>query len=230
MLEDKIKEILNRISNAELVKAKAGVWDAGHVTYLKKCTDSVKIDGLWLEFGVYRGRTICNIASATTNKVYGFDSFEGLHEFWDESNPKGVYSLAGEIPIGAIDGENSENPGMYDTSPSRKIKPWPSNVKLIKGYFDDSLPSFLLEHNEDVAFINIDSDLYSSAKTVLSLLKERIKHGTIITFDELIGYPNFMDHEIKALAEFLIETGFNYEILFVQNPNNYGQVCIEIKK
>jgi hypothetical protein len=224
----KINEILSRINQSELVIPSKYKVDTGHITYLRKCTDRVSLDGLWLEFGVYRGRTICNIASSTNSTVYGFDSFDGLHEFWDLDNPAGVYSLNGLVPDGAIDGSNEDNPGMYDSSPTKVTKPWPKNVTLIKGYFNESLPRFLSEHAEQVAFLNIDSDLYSSCKDVLTLLTPRIKSGTIITFDELIGYPTFVDHEIKALAEFLVDTNFSYEVLYYQNPNNYGQVCIKI--
>jgi hypothetical protein len=37
-----------------------------------------KADTLWLEFGVYSGRTINYISSFTEDNVYGFDSFEGM--------------------------------------------------------------------------------------------------------------------------------------------------------
>lgn len=228
MIAQKIDEILEKINNSELIIPSNGIDDTGHVTYLKKCTSRVTLDGLWLEFGVYRGRTICNIAQSTDAIIYGFDSFEGLHEFWDINNPAGVYSLNGVIPDGAIAGSNDDNPGMHDSSPTKITKPWPKNVRLIKGYFSESLPKFLEDYPEQVAFLNIDSDLYSSCKDVLTLLKDRIKTGTVITFDELIGYPTFRDHEIKALAEFLIDTNFSYEVLYHQNPNNYGQVCILI--
>lgn len=221
-INEKINEIYSKIKFSEEIFPLRILADAGHKSYLKKCTDSVVIDGLWLEFGVYRGRTICNISENTEKIVYGFDSFEGLHEEWDKNNPKGIYTLNGVIPEGAIDGEDSQSP--------YRMKPWPKNVKLIKGFFEETLPKFLEENKEDIAFLHIDSDLYSSCKTILNLLNGRIKENTIIAFDEMIGYEKFREHEIKAFAEFLLETGFDYEVLYFQNPDNYGQVCIKIKK
>jgi hypothetical protein len=37
-----------------------------------------KTNTLWLEFGVHSGYTINYISKFTNDKVYGFDSFEGL--------------------------------------------------------------------------------------------------------------------------------------------------------
>jgi hypothetical protein len=223
-LENKIDQIITDLNNASWKQHHSDY----HQTYLTECIKNVSLDGLWLEFGVYRGRSISFISSKTDKLVYGFDSFDGLHEFWDEQNPKGVYSLAGQIPAGAIDGSNDENPGMYDSRPTIKMKPWNENVRLVKGYFEDSLPGFIKEHKENVAFMNIDSDLYSSAKTVLTLLKDRIVKGTIICFDEICDYDEYREHEIKAFAEFLIETGFNYKVVAYQ-PSTYSQGCFLIQ-
>lgn len=225
-LDAKMDEILDAVKNKT---PRVHEWDY-HKTYLTACTNAVKVDGLWLEFGVYRGRTITAIAQNTTNIIYGFDSFEGLPEFWDVDNPEGVYSLGGTIPLGAIAGSNDQNPGMYDKSPTQVIQPWPANVNLIKGLFGDSLPPFLEKCKEPVAFVNIDSDLYSSAKTVLDLLEDRFQDGTILTFDELCDYPTYREHEIKAFAEFLLKTGFDYECLYHQNLGTYSQACFKIIK
>lgn len=58
-----------------------------------------------------------------------------------------------------------------------------ANVRLIEGVFEDRLSGFLLEHPDVVAFINIDSDLYSAAKTILTKLNAQIVPGTILYFD-----------------------------------------------
>ena len=225
-VEEKIDQILFDTKNKA---KKIGKWDY-HQTYLQHCCQEVAVDGLWLEFGVYRGRTITAIANNTTSIVYGFDSFEGLPEFWDHENPKGVFSLGGTIPVGAISGNNDDNPGMYDSSPTITMKPWAKNIKLVKGLFEDTLPLFLEQYKEKAAFINIDSDLYSSAKIVLNNLRDRVVDGTILTFDELVDYPTFREHEIKAFAEFLLENNFSYDALYYQGLASYSQACFRIRK
>ena len=57
--------------------------------------DNISIkDGLVLEFGVYTGYTI-NFISKKLNEynVYGFDSFEGLPEFWRDGFDKGCFGM-----------------------------------------------------------------------------------------------------------------------------------------
>ena len=77
------------------------------------------------------------------------------------------------------------------------------NLKFISGWFEDTLPSF---PKRTVAFMHVDSDVYSSAKTILDNFKDYIVPGTVIVFDEYFNYPTYKDHEVKAFREFLDET------------------------
>ena len=150
----------------------------------------VTLDGLFLEFGVRTGSTINNIAKQhATQTIYGFDSFEGLPEEWSGwVQDKGIFAM--------------------HTLP--KVR---TNVEMVVGWFDQTLPVFLNEHPQDVAFVHIDSDLYSSAKTVLFNLAACIKPGTIIVFNEYFNYPNWKQHEFKAFQEFCTEYAVNYDYL-----------------
>ena len=61
-----------------------------------------------------------------------------------------------------------------------------ANVRLHRGWFDASLPAFLAREMAvgevalplHVSFLHIDCDLYSSTKTVLTLLAPAIRTGT----------------------------------------------------
>jgi hypothetical protein len=197
-----------------------------HDAYWKKAIPLVSVDGLWMEFGVYRGRSIQKISSLTDNLVYGFDSFEGLHEDWDSDNPKGVYNSSGQVPIGAIVGENHS---MFDASPTRHIEPWNENVRLIKGYFSESLPEFVKAHGSDVAFLHIDSDLYSSCVTIFEHLSSKIKRHTIICFDEILDHPTYRDGELKAFHEFISQFGYDFEPMIYHGVGaGYTQACVRI--
>lgn len=150
----------------------------------------VTFDGLFLEFGVRSGGTINHIARRHPKQtVYGFDSFEGLPEPW------AGYTL----DAGAFSGE-----GMPSVA---------SNVELHVGWFDDTLPPFLESHAGDVAFVHIDSDIYSSAKTILDNLTPRVRPGTIIVFNEYFNYPNWKQHEFKAFQEFCATNRVEYRYL-----------------
>lgn len=157
---------------------------------LRYSLKNVSLEGLFLEFGVYKGETINFISSIIKNEViYGFDSFEGLPENWRTGFAKG-YFKTNELP---------------------KVN---SNVRLIKGLFITSIPKFLKKNNNDVAFLHVDSDLYSSAKTIFTLFANKIKSGTIIVFDEYFNYPGWESGgEYKAFQEFIKKNKLDYEYI-----------------
>ena len=74
------------------------------------------------------------------------------------------------------------------------------------------MPEFLAGHPGSVRFVNVDSDIYSSAKTVLTCLASRFRPGTVLVFDEFIGNRHWRDDEFKAFAEYAAENdvGFDY--------------------
>jgi len=89
----------------------------------------------------------------------------------------------------------------------------PSNVLLHKSYFEASLPRWLSDYPDRVAFMHLDCDLYSSTKVVLNLLAPRLAPGTAILFDEYFNYPNWEQHEFKAFQEFVSEHRVSYTYL-----------------
>lgn len=148
------------------------------------------------EFGVFTGNSLRFISKyMPNNKIYAFDSFEGLPEAWPGSrgvtHKKGHFNVNGNLP--KIDN---------------------SNISYVKGFFEDTLPSFLQNYNNTVSLIHIDCDIYSSTKTILHYMKPYIKKDTVIIFDELIGYPDFEINEIKAWMEFIDETQLQYKYLY----------------
>lgn len=148
-----------------------------------------KSNTLWLEFGVAQGRTINYISNFTKDKVYGFDSFEGLPEKWRDGFDKGCFSSQGNLP---------------------QVN---KNVDLIKGWFNETLEPFLKNHPQKISFLHLDADLYSSTKYILNTLKDRFETNCIIVFDELVNYPGFDGEtgELKAFYEFITENNVDFE-------------------
>lgn len=170
--------------------------------FLGYALNMVKLNGLFLEFGVYQGTTINYIAKSKPNEIiYGFDSFKGLPEVWN----------------GFVFPE-----GTFKTEMPQVEK----NVKLIPGWFDETLPKFIQEHNSDnVAFLHIDCDIYSSTATIFRYLADKIVKGTIIVFDEYYNYPNWQNHEYKAFKEFVEKYGISYRYIAA----GYQQVAVIIE-
>jgi len=162
-----------------------------------------KIAGqLFLEFGTYKGESINFFSSRLPAETfYGFDSFEGLKEDWKGySYGKGHFNVGGVLP---------------------KVN---SNVKLTKGWFDETLPKFVEANKQMVKFLHIDCDTYESTVTVLSLLTDRIVPGTFILFDEYIGYPSWEIGEHKAFQEFMSRTKLRYEYLGFSNQSVFLRI------
>ena len=160
-------------------------------SHLRHALAACEAGGLYLEFGVFTGRSITIIAEALGDEtpVHGFDSFEGLPEDWIEGEGKGAYDAGGRLPE------------------------VPDNVWLHPGWFDDSLPVFLRQQKGPVAFANIDCDIYSSTRSVLDLLAPRLGPGSVLVFDEYFAYPGWRDHEYRAFQEFAAERGLGYRYL-----------------
>jgi hypothetical protein len=155
---------------------------------LKYSLTAVTIDGLYVEFGVFTGGTIRFIARRIGQRIiHGFDSFKGLPEAWSGWNlGSGAFDLKGRLP---------------------RV---PKNVRLHRGYFEESLPMWLRDNPGQVAFIHLDCDLYNSTKTVLSLIAPRVSSGTVVLFDEYFNYPNWEQHQFKAFQEFVQEHDVKY--------------------
>jgi len=133
----------------------------------------------YLEFGVFQGESIRKVAELNPNpqcRLYGFDSFEGLPQDWNEEKKKGTFDVGGRMP-------QIDDP----------------RVTFVKGWFDLTLPAFLQDYRPlDQVWIHIDADLYGSTMCALTYLNRHIRPGTIVVFDEVED----LMHEFKALCDF----------------------------
>lgn len=103
--------VANNMKNISSVDSKYKV--------LNIAAKNTKIDGLILEFGVYKADTLNFISKLFEQKqVYGFDSFQGLPEFWRDGFDSRSFAIT--------------------TLP--KVN---NNVSLIEGWFDKTIPQFL---------------------------------------------------------------------------------------
>mmetsp|Transcript_43274 Transcript_43274/g.73810 ORF Transcript_43274/g.73810 Transcript_43274/m.73810 type:complete len:301 (-) Transcript_43274:57-959(-) len=151
--------------------------------------------GFWTEFGVFQGSTLLMATNELLSKsktfnngpIAGFDSFEGLPEKWRKDFGEGTFGL---------------NDDQYTTL----RKKLPDEVKLYKGWFQETIPAFKAEHDGvPAALIHHDGDLFLSTTITLQLLNDRILPGTHMIFDELVGYPEYEKHEIFALWMWMTE-------------------------
>jgi hypothetical protein len=158
-----------------------------HPQLVEFVVNAASLPGLYLEFGVGRGKSIRWIGSHADRTVHGFDSFQGIPEYW-HGNPVGAFA-------------QSKPPKV------------PDNVKFHVGMFDETIPGFLAEYSDPVSFLHVDCDLYSSTVTIFDAFGARLQPGAIILFDEYYNFPRWQEHEFKAFQEYVTRSGIEYEYI-----------------
>ena len=160
-------------------------------------------EGVIVDLGTGRGQKANLMAHAISGrKVDSFDWFKGNPENWREGFNAGFGGMGGAAPTNLA-----------------------SNVVIHNGRFRDTLPGFVASvGGQKAALISVDCDLYSSTRTALRILAPIIKDGTILVFDELLGYPGYEQHEIKAFEELLRENNLSYQAIGIRgNPYHFEQ-------
>ena len=187
--QDSAQYALNNFSKAMQFNTRTELW-----SYCLNRIPQIKTaeGGIIAEFGVWKGESINFFArNCPKAKVFGFDSFEGLEEDWYGSRGlKGTFSTNGQLP---------------------KCE---TNVILVKGWFEDTLPKFCRDlQQEKIQLLHMDADTYKPTAYVLSSLKKNLGKGTIVIFDEYFGYSSFREHEFKAWQEFVNSEGIKYQYI-----------------
>jgi len=191
-----------------------------HTLYISHFLDMIAdVPGDVVECGVGRGRSLVITEALMRFKrghadrdLYGYDSFEGFPEpapedvsprkpkkgEWSHS-PSGEY----EVSLPFIQ-EILQKASAGSTAVSRSeghLLECPRTVKLVKGYFCDTLPH---HPNKPIALLNVDGDLYDSYKDTLQALYPLVAPGGVILFDDFLvdsaidAYPGAR----KAVEEF----------------------------
>ena len=173
---------------------------SNNIDLLTHSISLIRVPGLICEFGVASGRTINHIATLCESTVFGFDVFTGLPEVWRTGYEVGAFSQA-----------------------PPQVR---SNVELVVGLFEDTLPVFCQNHTKKVAFIHVDCDLYSATQTIFKNLGNKIQPGTVIVFDEYFNYPGWRHHEYKAFQEWVGDFGVKYH--YDSFVSSHQQVCVVI--
>jgi hypothetical protein len=142
-------------------------------------------EGRLIELGVSVGASITALSGYLMERgdkrtIYGFDSWAGLDEDWvGHMYTKGHFARTAQ-EVAAI--KNN----------------MPPNVQLIDGLIADTLPGFV---DQPIALLHIDTDTYTPAKQALEICGPYLQPGSIVMLDDFFCYPNWRNHEWKALRE-----------------------------
>lgn len=151
-----------------------------------------------IECGVFKGASFARwchfremLETASARKIIGFDIYGTFPktEFVDDKKKLDKFiSNAGDQSIG-VDQLNkvllNKNVG--------------SNVELVKGDILETVPNYVKDHPElKIALLNLDTDIYEPAVTILEELFPRIIPGGILILDDYGVFPG----ETKAVDDF----------------------------
>jgi hypothetical protein len=160
------------------------------------------IPGAIIEMGVCSGNGLMSLVHCHNvlqpmyryREFYGFDTFEGFPSV-HKNDISDIVWEKGDFANNSFDNLNNviniHNNYYYI----------PTNVRLIKGDVNETLPGFLEENKHIiVSLLFLDLDIYEPTKTALKYLLPKMVKGSIIAFDEL-NWKSFPGETIAALEE-----------------------------
>jgi len=165
-----------------------------------------KVDGDYLEFGVWKGRSFVRAYNIWKHlffgkgelkpmKFYAFDSFEGLPEIRAQEDQSGEFTK-GQYFYSEEDFRKSVEGAGVDLN----------RVRIVKGWFDEILNDETKKKLplKRAAIIFIDCDLYESTVPVLDFITDYVTDGTVLIFDDWFCFRGSPERgEQKAFLEWL---------------------------
>ena len=147
----------------------------------KTLTDQELKGTSFVECGMGYGESFSYLATFAYLKgieIHGFDSFEGFPEPEEEDQRAyGAKVQKGQWNINSI---NSIKKKLINTRIPRIYID--NNIHFHKGFFEDTLP--IKKKDLRISLLNLDVDFYSSYKTCLEELYDKVIEGGVICFDE----------------------------------------------
>lgn len=189
-----------------------------------QCSKFKNTNYSFVECGVAKGGCLAMIkfASEKNNRIFGFDSFEGMPDITNEDigdyNKSNPLSGFGKVGYNLSGGINS----VYTTFDKLNLDM--NNVTLVKGFFKDTLQ---IQENIDnigeIAVLRLDGDWYESTKICLEKLYDKVIENGVIIIDDyghFIGAKTATDEfrkKYKILTP-LIQTDYT-EYYWIKNTN-----------
>jgi len=172
--------------------------DYGRLAYLAAAVKATNhLPGDCIEFGSFRGGSAAVIRQYLNSEkvLYVLDSFEGLPEpsEYDNYHSKGDFSETSY----RIVAEGLNSIGV--------------NIKVMKGYFSDSLETLSRYEHLQFSFAHIDADLYKSVLEALEFVYPRMAKGRFIILDDYLS-PTCIGAKL-AVDQFLGDKPEQIEVL-----------------
>jgi O-methyltransferase len=150
---------------------------------LRECCEILLREGVpgdFVETGIWRGGACIMMAAVLAayenrdRRVWGFDSFQGLPPPDEARYPSDRGDQLHRFPQLAVSIEEV-------TDNFRRVGLWSEQVRLVKGWFKDTVPVAPIER---IAVLRLDGDLYESTIQVLDGFYARLSPGGFCIIDD----------------------------------------------
>lgn len=157
-----------------------------------------EIPGAIVECGIFKGASFTRFAmfreifnSPFSKKILGFDTFGDFPEtsFGDDKKPR-------EKQITDAGLESISKDQLIEILKHKGVD---KNVELIEGDITESVPAYIKKHPElKISLLNLDTDIYEPAVTILEYLYPRLTIGGVLIIDDYETFPG----ESKAVDDY----------------------------
>jgi hypothetical protein len=153
----------------------------------------VDLPGAIVECGVFKGVSFARFAmmrelltTTMSRKLIGFDVFGRF--------PETDYETDVLVRERFVEAAGEESIGVDQMRAVLEHKGLDKNVDLVAGDITQTVPAYVAEHPElRIALINLDTDIYEPAVTILEHLYPRIVPGGILVLDDYGTFPGETD-------------------------------------
>jgi hypothetical protein len=180
-----------------------------------------EIPGAIVECGVLKGASLSRFtmfreifSNPFSKKIIGFDTFGKFPEtsFEDDKKPREQ-----QIKSAGLESISKEQ-----LSNVLKHKGIDKNIELIEGDITKTVPEYVKNNPElKISLLNLDTDIYEPAVTILENLYPRITNGGILVLDDYETFPG----EAKAVDDY-----FKDKKIQIQKFSFCMTPCYVIKK
>lgn len=178
--------IQNLVVNIQTSLHPSIMHNLGKIEMIKKAmwhSELESLEGDYFEFGIYEGTSLYaavkahqKIASKFKRNFYGFDSFDAGFKYFDDKDNHPFFKEGDFV-------------SSYEKA-KKRFRKFP-NVKLIKGYFEETTTTAEARDiygNNLCAIVFIDCDLMHPAVVALEYVQPILQKGSIIILDDYFAY------------------------------------------
>ena len=186
---------------------------------LAQRTEEEKLQGAFMECGVWKGGAAAAMASAANpgRQIWLFDSFEGLPEptLYDGARAK---EYAGNKISGTLDSIGKCVGPLEDVQRLffRILRLPGDTIHIEQGWFQDTLPAAKKQVGP-IALLRMDADWYESTRCILENLFDSVVQGGYVIIDDYYCWEGCK----KAVDEFMQSRGLKISFVPIDRDGVY---------